>query len=103
MVKLAAASYCSLVPSAWPLNPGESEETEGETHPIENVHQLALLHRANHDRTTFRIRREVLPGDDPPRARTAIRLLVQFFKLVGRGIVLEDDYPTRIGTDDDVV
>lgn len=86
-----------------PLSQQRRERKEGGTYPVENVDQLALLHGANHDSTSFRIRREVLTRDDPPRTGTAIRFLMKLLELVGRWLIFEDDYPTRIGADDDVV
>lgn len=79
---------------------GKRQET---THSVEDVHQLATLHRANHDRPALRIRRQVLTGDDTPRTGTTVRLLMQLVEDVVCRVELEDDYPARVRADNEVV
>lgn len=65
--------------------------------------QFALIHGTDHDTSTFRIGGEVLTGDDTPRTAFTESFLMQFNQSIGHGIVLQDDNPTGIRSDDDIV
>lgn len=77
----------------------------GEQFPysVEDVDEFALFHGADHDGSALWVGREVLAGHDSPRAGSAVRLLVQLVEGIVDGVVLKDDYPPRVGTDDDIV
>lgn len=98
-MRFAAASWKLRVSYPSTLHPWDQKTT----HPVENIHELALLHRSNHDRASLGVRRDVLTRDDPSRAGTTVRLLVELVEAVRLWVVLEHNDPSRVRPDDDVV
>lgn len=99
MVRFAAASCAG---SGGRVS-GYTGQTAHGTYAVEDVDKFALLHGADHDCSPLRVGREVLAGDDAPRAGPAIRLLVQLVEAVVGRVILKDDNSARVTADDDVV
>lgn len=60
--------------------------------------------RSNHHTPSLRIRREPLPGHHPPRARLAVRLLVERLEVRCRlHFEFEDGQAARVRGEDEVV
>lgn len=60
--------------------------------------------RANHHTPSLRIRREPLPGHHPPRARLAVRFLVERLEVRCRlHFEFENGEAARVGGEDEVV
>lgn len=69
----------------------------------QDVDELVLLGRGDHDGTPFGVGSQVLAGHDAPYARLAVRLKVDRLEGVLVGEVLVGDQAARVGGDDNVV
>jgi hypothetical protein len=84
------------------LERGRDREVGGGV-SVEDVDELRLFDRPDHDGPPLWIGREVLAGHDPTGSRLAVRLLMELFERRRRRNVLEDHDPARVRADDDVV
>ena len=70
---------------------------------LRSIHKLRLLHSRNHHAPSLWISSEILARHNATSPRLAIRLLMEFNKAVGFGVILEDDETTRVGAYDRVI
>jgi len=70
---------------------------------VENVDKLLFFYGPYHDGATLRVNRQVLAGHDPSTPGLAEGLHVDPLEQVLGGIVLEDDDPAGIGSNDNII